>query len=260
MEFFGGSGPPATPPPPSSDRLNRLAGEIFTKEPADPQDSALALSHKLDAVMAMVSKINRDTTAGGHGGGGGRANRKAAASPKGRRESFGSNAFASAQRRATSTPKPLLLLEGAASALAKKIDETLPLYLGDLVVLRDLESPVARGFASANCATNACGVQVAADGDADPLNYEDYAFQVFPALSYRTQEEIESRKAAASAAGLKSKGSFKITPMSAAESKDDVALLAERATTEMRVNEATIRDVEAGVRRNAVGANAALEF
>jgi len=254
MDLLGGSEPPATPPPPSNDRLNRLAGEVFTADYNGGNDPTLALSHKLDAVMAIVSKIDRGTNAG-QGDMGSRNNGFASgATSMVRQEAFGRNisaSFSAAQRR-TSTSSSNLLNEGASSVLLKRIDETLPFSLGDLVVLRDLDSPMTRGFVTANCATNACGVQVNDDEEADPLNYEDFVFQVFPALSYRTMEEIENRKAAAASTGLKSKGSFKIVPNAATETKDEVSALMERANTEMRVNQAVIREVETGARRHAV--------
>jgi hypothetical protein len=140
------------------------------------------------------------------------------------------------------------------AAAAATADELVPLILGDLVVLRDLESSVT-GFVTADCANNSCGVQKAPWSGQEPLNYDDYVFRVFPALTYRTREEIAAKAAAAKAAEALV-GSAAAT----SEATTETAALEERALNEERVNEQTLFEVESGARRLPVRYGSAIQL
>lgn len=134
--------------------------------------------------------------------------------------------------------------------------------VGDYVVLRDSDV-LTSGFVTSDAASLSCGVQRPSPATSsaslqDPLEYSDFVFRIFPALVYRSREEITEKKAAAEAASSgssrllrKRSSSFSGSSLNE-EAEAEERLLQERAANEDKFNENIRHEVEAGTRRDPI--------
>jgi len=149
----------------------------------------------------------------------------------------------------TSTVNPLVHL-----ATTEDTSELAPVLIGDYIVLQDLniENP---GFVTGDPAFQRCGVQKF-PSKGEVLEYDDYAFQIFPSMIYRSRQEQKmkhgNRKRSSTRSNSRGSGRERSTSITAGDFQErerEEKMLHERIEHEDRLNESTIKEVVSGERR-----------
>jgi hypothetical protein len=134
----------------------------------------------------------------------------------------------------------------------EEVGELTPVMTGDYLVLQDLGT-LSPGFVTGDAAFRRCGIQKLPNNNRPSLEYDDYVFQVFPALVYRSKQEISNKKLArtASFTQIRRQSTGGVNGASAAqtEREQEDKLLEERSLHEEKLNKTVINDVLNGSRR-----------
>jgi hypothetical protein len=123
----------------------------------------------------------------------------------------------------------------------KEPEELAPVLTGDYIVLQDLDAS-SPGFVTGDAAFERCGIQMLPNNQRASLDYDDYVFQIFPSMVYRSQIEMASRKLTRAPSFTSSRRSASFNENQESEEKS----LEDRALLEQKQNKILMNDVMNG--------------